>query len=392
MASRTDAAPGPLAAQLERLQGYLQQDPNNLRLLGDVADTQLQLALWDAARATLGRILAQTPEDPLARYRLAVADLSQGRRDAAVRSLRALLAEGHDHPAIRWNLARCLAEGADWAGACSALEAPALEALPGELLDDWALLLTRAHHHLGSIDPALALVQRWQALCGERGLPLRGRAALATLLLDDEQVDAASELLAQCSDADIQAQPELSTAAGYVALGEGQGRQALDWFRHSLSLSGSSARARLGEGLANAVLGQSEPAMQSIRAATAINPSHLGSWHALAWMQLLAQDLEGAESSFRAALDQDDTFGESHGGLALMQVLRSQPDEARQRLRTAMKLNPRGFNAMVAQWMLTHHESALTPDVLQKLQQAFEGQVALGSPMLATLLRRWRAH
>ncbi|MGM9514312.1 tetratricopeptide repeat protein [Roseateles sp. DB2] len=392
MASRTDSDPVQLAAQLARLQGYLHQDPDNVRLLADVADAQLQLALWDAARSTLGRILSLTPEDPLARYRLAVADHSQGLRDVAARSLLALLAEGHEHPVIRWRLARCLAEAADWPGVCSALETPPLDQLPANLLDDWALLQARAFHHQGSIAQAVSLMQQWQVLCGERGLPLQGRCALATLLLDNEQAEAAAALLARCTPAEIQTQPELSTVAGYLALSEGRGSQALGWFQHSLSLSAGSARAKLGAGLAEAMQGHSDLALQSLKAAVALSPAHLGSWHALAWVQLLAQDLDGAESSVRAALNQDETFGESHGGLALILVLKEQPDEARRRLRTALKLNPQGFNAMVAQWMLANHQTVLTPDVLQKLQQAFEGHVETSNPMLAALLKRWHAH
>ncbi len=389
MASRTDTA-AELAAHLARLQGYLQQDPDNLHLLADVADAQIQLGLLDDARVTLARSLALRPADPQARYGLAVVDLTQQRLDEAQDGLQTLLQEGHDQAAVRWNLARCQAARLAWSDACDTLATPGLDALPEDLLDDWALLLVRALHHCGKVEAALEHIHQWLALRGERGLPLQGRAAWATLLLDAEQTEQAATVLAQCSRPDIEAHPELASAAGYVALSAGQGAQALDWFRRSRAMRPANARAALGEGLAAAVLGQSELALQSIRAATQANPSHLGSWHALAWMQLLQQDVAGAEASIHAAMEQDDTFGESHGALALIHVLRDRADDARSHLRTALRLNPRGFNAMVAQWMLVHHENVLSPQVLVKLQQAFEAQAAQTAPALGLLLKRWR--
>ncbi len=389
MASRTDAA-AALAARLARLQGFLQQDPDNLRLLADVADAQIQLELLNDARTTLGHTLTLQPTDPQARYGLAVVDLAQQQLDDALRGLQSLMAQGHGQPAVRWTLARCLAALKDWPKAREALASPGFDELPEGLLDDWALLRIRATHHCGDIDAALDLVHQWQALCGERGLPLTGRAAWATLLLDAEQTEQAAAVLAQCPASDITSNAELASVAGYVALADGQGAQALASFRRSRELQPMDARAALGEGLAAAVLGQSDLALQSIRTATQANPSHLGSWHALAWMQLLDQDIAGAEASIQAAMAQDDTFGESHGALALIHVLRDRADDARSHLRTALRLNPRGFNAMVAQWMLAHHENVLSPQVLAKLQQAFEAQAAQTDPALGLLLKRWR--
>jgi Flp pilus assembly protein TadD len=63
-------------------------------------------------------------------------------------------------------------------------------------------------------------------------------------------------------------------------------------------------------------------AMQALKAAVAVMPEHLGSWHALAWMQMLSQDLAGAESSLQEALARDASFGETYGGLALLAALR----------------------------------------------------------------------
>lgn len=378
-----------MTAHLSRLLGYLHHDPDNKRLLADIADAQIRLGRTAEARAVLERILTLHPQDPQARYGLAVVDLAQDRKDDALHALHTLMEEGHRSPAIRWQLARALALCGRWSEARDALSEPSLDELPAELLDDWALMQVRALHHCSAVDAAINQIQLWHILCGERGLPLPGRAALATLLLDNNQPEQAAALVAQCDTMEIESSAGLSSAAGYLALAAGNGPQALHWFRHSQRLQPSDGRASLGEGLAAALMGQPDKAVQAIRAATQANPSHLGSWHALAWMQLLGQDLAGAEASFQAAMAQDDTFGESHGGMALIQVLKGRADDARSLLRTAVKLDPQGFNAMAAQWMLAHDESALSPSVLVRLQQAFKAQASKVDPALGLLLQRW---
>ncbi|MCK7581370.1 MAG: hypothetical protein MZV65_40885 [Chromatiales bacterium] len=43
-------------------------------------------------------------------------------------------------------------------------------------------------------------------------------------------------------------------------------------------------------------------------------PNHIGTRHALAWCQLLANDIEGAKRGSEQSLEIDRSFGETHGG------------------------------------------------------------------------------
>ncbi|HUF78674.1 MAG TPA: tetratricopeptide repeat protein, partial [Thermoanaerobaculia bacterium] len=72
----------------------------------DLAQGQLSLQRWADAGATLGRVLARSPGNPLAREWLAIALAGRGRSGEAVELLRELLAEDPDRPEPRFNLAR----------------------------------------------------------------------------------------------------------------------------------------------------------------------------------------------------------------------------------------------------------------------------------------------
>jgi Tfp pilus assembly protein PilF len=81
-------------------------------------------------------------------------------------------------------------------------------------------------------------------------------------------------------------------------------------------------------------------------------PDHIGTWHALAWCQLLEGDLAGAKRSFDKAFALDRTFGETHGGFALVHALRSERKEAEESIKRATRLDPQGRSARYAKSVL----------------------------------------
>jgi Flp pilus assembly protein TadD len=63
--------------------------------------------------------------------------------------------------------------------------------------------------------------------------------------------------------------------------------------------------------------------------------------------------MPAAQLAFENALDLDRNFGESHGGLAVVQALRGQTEEAEESIRRAHKLDPQGLSARYAQAVLS---------------------------------------
>lgn len=372
-------------ARLSRLLDFLAQDPRNPSLLADVADAQLEQGDAAAAQATLQQLLALRPGDALARYRLAVATRVRGDAPAAVAALQALLAEGHAHPVVRQELARALGQVGDWPAVLATLEPLQAEALPPPEGDAVWLLRIRAHHHTGQFDAGLAQAQQWES-ARAGSVPIPGRAAIATLMLDADRLDDAAAGLAQLDPPLLDSHAELAAAAGFVQLGQGDAPMAAERFTRSLQIDPGSGRAHLGLGLALASQGALPAALDALRAAVTATPGHLGSWHALAWVQLLQDDLAGAQASFKSALAQDDTFGETHGGLALLAALRGDVRASERHLRTASRLDPQSTHVLVTRAVLDRGPQQAGASWLAPALQRFMGEAAGRSPALQALL------
>lgn len=389
MESRTEdaAAQAALRARLSRLSGYLAADTHNAQLLGDVADLQLQLGLWDDAKGTLARLLDIEPANATARYRLAVAERAAGRAEAAQPLLAGLVAEGHSHPAVLQELARAEAQLGHWDAVLKALAPLDATSLAVDEADTVRLLRVRALHHLGDLQAGLAEATAWHQARGA-SLPTVGLAAMATLHLDAEQLDAAAALVASASPEQLAGNAELATAAGFVALSQGHPDAARALLSQGAQQQPSLGRAHLGLGLAAAYAGDLPLAVEALKSATAATPTHLGSWHALAWMQMLNQDFVGAEASLQAALAQDANFGETHGGLALLAALRGDREKAEAHVRTGARLDPQGVNVTVARVALQQGSGPLDARVLEPALQRFMGLASARSPTMQTLMAR----
>ena len=388
MESRTDAAAAQAAleSRLVRLQSYLSQDEGNVQLLGDVADLQLQLGRWPDAKSTLTRLLQEAPGDATARYRLAVAERACGEPAAAQALLAGLVEEGHSHPAILQELAWSEAQLGHWAEVAKALAPLDAATLPPDQGDTVQLLRVRAFHHLADLKSGLAVAEAWRQARGA-DLPTQGLAAIATLYLDAEQMDAAAELAASAS-AEQLSNAELATAAGFIELSRGQVDKASALLSKGAQQQPSLGRAHLGLGLAAAYAGDLTGAVKALKMATTATPTHLGGWHALAWMQMLNHDLEGAEDSLHAALAQDANFGETHGGLALLAALRGDREAAEHHLRTGTRLDPQGVNVTVARVALQQEGGQLDARVLAPALQRFMGLAVAQNPAMQTLMAR----
>src|SRR5207342_527942 len=81
-------------------------------------------------------------------------------------------------------------------------------------------------------------------------------------------------------------------------------------------------------------------------------PDHIGTWHALAWAQLLLGDIDAAAGSYQQAYDLDRNFADSHGGLALIHALRGETDAAEQAVKRALRLSPQCATALYAKSLL----------------------------------------
>ena len=288
-------------AEIDRLQRYLASDPDNPALLADLANALLQAGQPAAAQVYVEKSLRLNPADGPARYRMAVIDHQLGRLGEASDRLQALLKDGVDEPAIRLELARVAYGQRDWALAVRSLEPLLTQALTEAFAAQACFVLMRSLHQQAEVARAIAVGE--QFLATSQGGPGSEavRSALATLYLDDEQSPRAAKLYRQAVAESGPVDSEMAAVGGYVALQDGDLAEACRRFEASLAQQ-TNGRACLGLGLAQAAQGNLDQAKALLRRATQAMPTHLGGWHALAWMYLLTQDLGAAELAFQNAL------------------------------------------------------------------------------------------
>jgi tetratricopeptide (TPR) repeat protein len=221
-----------------------------------------------------------------------------------------------------------------------------------ELLDDDVLkassrapaLKVEMMHHLGLYSDAVAASNDLAAAYpGNEAL----MGALAILMLDAERPDLAEEFARKAtSDSDGQA------ALGMLALGSHEPQRSLALFDRALTTEPENPRAWIGKGLSLLAEGDAKAAAQAIDRGAGIFGDHLGSWVASGWAHFVARDYKAARQSFERAITADPNFSESHGGLAVLDILDNRFDEAERRIEIALRLNKKCFGAALAKSLL----------------------------------------
>jgi hypothetical protein len=73
----------------------------------------------------------------------------------------------------------------------------------------------------------------------------------------------------------------------------------------------------------------------------------------------------------------DRNFGESHGGLAVVQVIQNELDEAERSIKRALRLNPMSFSALYAQSLL-EDKKGNKPAAEKQMKDIFDAKLAGG--------------
>lgn len=325
----------------DRLQSFLAADPGNHLLACDLADALFAQGRYTDAEQVLEDLPATARDELAVRFRLGRYALMRGDYATAEAAFLRLTGQGHAVPALWHDLAfarLCL-------GRADAAEATLAEARTRFGADaDREVLSARVAQFRRDYQASEACLLR--ALAMEPDHPAAsGLRALARL--DQGAPDAAAELAAECL-AHHPDQHEALLVAGTVALWRRQLPQAEAAFARALNRHPGSGRALSGLGQLLLLREQLEAGRELLQRAVAAMPDHIGTWHALAWAQLLCGDARAAEGSYRKAYELDRNFAESHGGLALIAALEGRADEADAAIRRALRLDPACLTARYA--------------------------------------------
>ncbi|MBB5020290.1 tetratricopeptide (TPR) repeat protein [Chitinivorax tropicus] len=365
-------------AQLSRYRHFLTFDPDNLQLLGDVADLSLSLGQFALAEQTLDHGLTLQATHPRLRNLRALLAFQQQDWILATDLLSSLLAE-QDDPALRYNLAFAYYQQADYAR---------VKRLLNEVPIDWLALPQAAHlyiltlHQLGELEAAIALAEQ---LMPDRQGDADLAGMLALLLLDHDKPVASQHWAAQALQWQAD-QPYALLTAGTLSIGQGEPGQAILQFERILARQPNNGRAWSGLGVAHLAQHDLVQGRASLEEAVRHMSDHIGTWHALAWAQLLQGDLAAADQSFQCAYDLDPNFGESHGGLGLMAWLRGDLATAETWLTKARRLAP-GSMAVRYVELLKAQQRGESETAQAILQRALADLPTLGTGTLEEVLR-----
>lgn len=327
------------------LAGFADRDPENPILLCDLLDELLGAGRLDEVSARLAKASPALRETPGVRFREARCALLRGDAKSAIALLNSLLSQVDVAPAgVVHDLAYAqLAEG-------HAEEALQTLARPHDADGDavaLALLKARTLHRLQQLEAALEALAPIES--GARLPEVQGVRALLWLDRGDTTRASAEAESALKADPD---QHEGGIVRGTVALWSQRVGEATAAFERVLAKHPHSGRAWLGMGQTVMLRGDVPSARALLERASVDMPDHIGTWHALAWCQLLEGDLAGAKRSFDKAFVLDRTFGETHGGFALVHALRFERKEAEESIKRATRLDPQGRAARYAQSVL----------------------------------------
>ena len=333
-----------LQSQLERFTAYLAQDPENPSLANEVGQVHLRLGHFAEARAVLASALTRHRDDPALRSTLASVAMASGQADEAIEILKGLIGGGHDHPVNRYNLAYALMYAHRFAESreqlVTVLDDPAAPEAP--------VLLARCLHHLGEMDEAIERLNKFLALHPGHSEAL---GFLSLLHLDSMHSQEARRSAEQAIQHNPDDQSALITL-GSLALETQDDKASTVYFEHALQRNPKSGRAWSGLGLATMLRLDLPKAREQLRQAVTHMPDHIGTWHALAWCQISANDVEGARRSFVKSMEIDRSFAETHGGLAVIAVIQNRLDEAQKLIKVALRLDPNSYAARFADSLL----------------------------------------
>jgi tetratricopeptide (TPR) repeat protein len=329
--------------QLARLLGYLESDPDNLNLIGDAASAAIDVRQPAVAEDLLGRYEAIAPlPAALVNLRGLVA-LQRDRFEEAAAIFQGLLAGRPDDPGLRFNLAWCKAMTGDHAGAAEHLDDATIAAVPAA-----ASLKVQSLHRLGDLDAALAE--------GTKALEIHPDDAALLGALSMVAIDLQMPEVAQGWAEKAPATPEGLSTLGMLGLRENRLDEAMGYFDRGLAVRPDSARNWLGKGLVLMAHGDATAAADAMDRSAELFGRHLGTWIASGWAHFAAGDRAKARAVFEHTLALDDTFAESHGALAVLDVLDGEIDRARRRTDTALRLDRRCFAGALAKVLLLEHD------------------------------------
>lgn len=356
-APATAPAANPALARLDRLEGYLRDDPSNPLLLADAFDTALGAGALDRAAFHLQHAQALQLEPMAWRGREAHWLMASGRYAQARERLLELVAEPHfggpdpaqqaaAQLAVAHDLAYADLQLGDAAEGLARLAPwltdPDARSIPPAVEATWVRLL----HHVRAMTRALDWLAEREA-AGHLHPSVAGVGSLVALDRGEPGDHALARRWAEAALA-AGAPPEALVTRATLALAEQDPGLARRLLEAALAHNPRDGRTWSALGYTE-LLEQDLPAARlAFDRALATMPGHVGTWHGLGWAALAARDLPAARAAFEQALALDRNFAETHGALATVEAHAGDEARAREHAERALRLDRACLSARYA--------------------------------------------
>lgn len=332
-------------SRLTRLISFLQQDPSNLTLLLDAMALAIETGNTAAGQQLIAHIKAHAIDDPQICAQAAHLLLQAGEYAAAGEYGDKAIEGGLTHSAVIFNTAFGHFYSGEYARTSALLTHLTASA---ECTATTLIIHARALHHQELSEEAESLMRRAQQQ-EPHNIEARGLLALLQYENDDNAsaLQTAHETLADDPD-----QLDALLACADVHLEEGRIEASRKTWLHTVSAHPTCGRA--WSGLAHTEFNELEfdLAEEHLQTAVQFMPDHIGTWHLLAWIYILRNDSPNARKALDKSYVLDHNAAESHGSLAVVDVMDGLDDQARLRIRRALKLNPDCRAACIAEMLL----------------------------------------
>jgi len=342
--------------KLSNYENYLESDPNNTRLLRDIADICYQLGKFDKAENYLERILALSYDASTA-YQLSNVYLAKADYERAITILSTMKERGYNDPAIDFNLA--------YGFYASYRAEDAFELLNG-IKDQLAsiprgyTLLLKSMHYLAKIDEAIALLDEILENNGQtqslEGLAIdEGLLGAAALLYYDAGESEKARTLADQSLQQNSHNYESLVVSGLLKTEAYDTDNAVKDLSAGLAINPNGSRALSGLGMAYAQLQEPDNAIDALEKAIKYSPRDFASMHSLAWMYIVKGQYDKANAILDTAVKIDRTFSETYGTRAVIEIAQGKRAEAEKNIEIALRLNKNSYSGRFAKALLVQN-------------------------------------
>lgn len=376
----------PEQSRLNRLLGFLKQDPSNQTLLLDAISLAIEVRDIVSAQQLIEHIDSYAIDDPQVYAQATHLLLQMGQYAAAGGFGDKAIDGGITHPAVFFNTAFGHFYSGDYVDAAKLLAHLSNEAdCPASVL----ILHARALHHQELTEEAEPLARR----AGQQEPDnLEARGLLALLQYENDNNSAALHTAHETLAEDPN-QLDALIACASANFEQGNLEASRKAWLYTVEAHPDCGRAWSGLALLEFNELEFMQAEEHLKIAIQFMPDHIGTWHLLAWIYILRNDSIAARKALDKSYALDRNFGETHGGLAIVDVMDGLDDQARLGIRRALKLNPNGLSVHYAEMLLLQKvgkPAEATQLVNQVLDRAAPDGPESGRALVEAWLRKHR--